>query len=133
MCFIFVFAALLEYAVVNYTYWGARAKKKNKKPPTGANSSNTSNNIHLTKSILNTPSNKSQNLRSAFSAEHLMSSRDGIQPSSSSGVHAAPSRASLSFHDNSFNVSKHLVISHPFVLPVFPPEFDTLTSVRKKM
>jgi hypothetical protein len=25
-----VFAALLEYAAVNYTYWGARAKKKKK-------------------------------------------------------------------------------------------------------
>ncbi|XP_063413993.1 gamma-aminobutyric acid receptor subunit beta-like [Mytilus trossulus] len=29
--FVFVFAALLEYAAVNYTYWGKRAKKKFKK------------------------------------------------------------------------------------------------------
>lgn len=31
MSFVFVFAALLEYAAVNYTYWGKRAKKKSKK------------------------------------------------------------------------------------------------------
>jgi len=30
VCFVFVFTALLEYAAVNYTYWGVRNKRKSR-------------------------------------------------------------------------------------------------------
>lgn len=52
-CFFFVFAALIEYAVVNYNFFGRRAKKKQKEKERGESnsvyaidSSSSSNSLH---------------------------------------------------------------------------------------
>ena len=40
MCFVFVFAALLEYAAVNYLYWGTRIKRRQRKSDEDKNEQN---------------------------------------------------------------------------------------------
>lgn len=46
MCFVFVFVALLEYAAVNYFFWGARAKKKKKKADSRIPQGNGNGDLH---------------------------------------------------------------------------------------
>lgn len=52
MCFVFVFVALLEYAAVNYFFWGARAKKKKK--PSNRIPQGNGNTVHEVQSDLST-------------------------------------------------------------------------------
>ena len=47
MCFVFVFAALLEYAAVNYLYWGTRAKRRKRK--TEVTKTKTDNRVSLSR------------------------------------------------------------------------------------
>lgn len=54
MSFVFVFAALLEYAAVNYTYWGKRAKKKSKQKNKNGEKRISSNLTRLNESLCRT-------------------------------------------------------------------------------
>lgn len=72
MCFFFVFAALLEYAVVNYCYWGRRAKKKPKIKNTNGNSedvvNSTNQNTRQTSSSLG-PNYQSDQIDTGYSGQ----------------------------------------------------------------
>ncbi|CAF0842138.1 unnamed protein product [Adineta steineri] len=52
-CFVFVFAALLEYSAVNYLYWGTRAKKRKHKNPGGKSKIDIHNDYELDEMEIN--------------------------------------------------------------------------------
>lgn len=90
MCFFFVFAALLEYAVVNYSYWGQRAKKKvklvnaiaatNKKNETNS-ISNSNSNSHITdNTVTRIGNNQCHNNRIQSSSSPSTSPATGYPP-----------------------------------------------------